>query len=44
MDASTCGRCKNGRLVKAEMWEGTAHYWYCAACGWINRWRYKRED
>lgn len=39
--SDTCCRCKKGKLIKSEMWEGTAWYWYCGACLWINRWRYK---
>ncbi len=33
-----CASCREGRLVAATMWEGAARYWYCVACGWINRW------
>lgn len=35
---TTCASCREGKLVSATMWEGTARYWYCAKCGWINRW------
>ena len=38
-DPTICGRCKKGKLVKEIMWGGTAVYWYCLACLWINRWR-----
>jgi hypothetical protein len=33
-----CASCREGRLANATMWQGTARYWYCVACGWINRW------